>query len=261
MQRPRNISRQRNLSRKLFLLPLLSLVRHTCAQVTPTMTSTAMSLAATSITDSAQSTTSDRSSSIPTTLSTSFRPTSYNPNSSGYAFPTNGIFPSATADPGSNRPNDNSNSGSEAYYFVFIGIFFAIIAGALWTVTQRKRKRNRQSMTYRRGALERDMQNSQFDQLFPNSRRWTGEGRRGHNRSRSGLQTSRDEGLNEAGEAPPAYSKNGVGGSPQTDGAGIAIPMQTFQPGDRSKPPDYDVSATAAGVDERTSLTRHDARP
>lgn len=93
--------------------------------------------------------------------------------------------------------------------------------------------------------------------MFPNSRRWTGEGR-GHRRSGTGngrsrgsggaVQTSRDEGLNEAGEAPPAYKRSGneEGGNAAE---GIAIPMQTFQPGDRNKPPEYAaaVEQTAAG--------------
>lgn len=52
------------------------------------------------------------------------------------------------------------------------------------------------------------------------------------------------EGLNEAGEAPPPYKKDGVnvGG---VDDAGLTIPMQTLQRDEHrnSKPPEYDAPA------------------
>lgn len=162
-------------------------------------------------------------------------------------------MPTGTTCPGhngvcrGNEQDDDSGSGSEAYYFIFIAIFFVFVGGMLWGVNQRKRRRNAQNTNVRRSAvnaLERDMQNAQFDQLFANSRRLTGEGRRSGPRSSSGAVSRprrADEGLNEVGEAPPPYKPAGAGVG-QMDGTGIAIPMQTFQPDHRNKPPEYDAS-------------------
>lgn len=161
-----------------------------------------------------------------------------------------------------NEQDNDSGSGSEAYYFIFIAIFFVLVGGMLWGVNQRKRRRTAQNTSVRRSALERDMQNAQFDQLFPNSRRWTGEGRRSGARSSGGGLSGprRDEGLNEVGEAPPPYKPAGAGNG-QMNGAGITIPMQTFQPDDRNKPPEYDTSVghvtTARDVeDDDLDMTR-----
>lgn len=184
-----------------------------------------------------------------TTLTTSSRPSSYNPTEpffSGTA--PSGAEPTPTgicyAVNGVCRGKDASSDGS-SYYFVFIAIFFVLVAVILWISNQRRRRRLAQNTDVRRSALERDMRNSHLDQLYANTGR-VSEGRRPHARGTSGpFAVRRDEGLDERGEAPPPYKRDS--GDRSTDDAGLAIPMQTFQRDERhAKPPEYDVSAYEA---------------
>lgn len=134
-------------------------------------------------------------------------------------------------------PPPGSDNGASGYYYVFIAVFFVLIGAFIWVSTQRRQKRLIRNAHNRQSALARDMQN---EMLYPNNRRWTGEGRRSHGRIRSGpARTRRDEGLDDRGEAPPPYKPDNIEPA-------VAMPMQTLQrDGTANKPPDYDEEVTA----------------
>lgn len=227
-------------SRGHLLLGLISLAQFGAAQTTDDGTS---SIATTSLTSSNSVTgvSTSPSSSTPTTLVT--RTTSSSSTSPSNTFSNQ---PSVNTCPaGVDNLNGDCRqpySNTFGYYYVFIAVFFFFVAGAAWFVHQRRRKRMMQSMSNRRSALARDVQNDQFDQLYANTRRWTGSGR--HGRETGGAAVTRaDEGLDPQGEAPPPYKPAG-----EPHNAGLAVPMLALhRDGSTSKPPDYHEHSSPPG--------------
>ncbi|KAL7622930.1 hypothetical protein AAE478_006609 [Parahypoxylon ruwenzoriense] len=103
--------------------------------------------------------------------------------------------------------NDSSSNIFEAYPFSWVLVPLIIFVGAGTLLTcYRYRRRQKLRMRYGTNALERDLEAMAHRPRprAPNGRRPDGEPRRPR---RLGLGFgSRDEGLNELGEAPPAYT-------------------------------------------------------
>lgn len=144
---------------------------------------------------------------------------------------TSSALPSATDNaPGSQQGNQQPAS-LVSYYFVFFALIISVAALGGFFVWRRKRKAR---LLYRSGggsALSQDL--SALEQ-----RRQT---RRYLARWRS-AEASREEGLNEAGEAPPPYVPKTAEEErlEREGGAGVTMPLQTLSREDAGlKPPDY----------------------
>lgn len=165
-----------------------------------------------------------------------------------------GPIPSTTTDrdstptPSDNAPSGNDNDGFNSaglvnYYFVFIALILCVVAlGIFLTFRQRKMRALRRIQLGQGDALQRDLGGSRGRAGWSN---WNPEGTRGRywqGRWRS-AEASREEGLNELGEPPPAYlpkrqSEEGRERSQEENGP--AIPLQTLSREDTGlKPPDY----------------------
>ena len=153
-----------------------------------------------------------------------------------------------------NAQKGNNNNGSNAtglvnYYFVFIALIFCVVALFVFLVMRRKHRAVVRQRMARERALSQDLGDALESRRweFNRRQRWYRQGR-----WRS-AEASREEGLNELGEAPPAYMPKrpseevrrdanvGEGeGEGQRDGEGPAIPLQTLSRDDVGlKPPDY----------------------
>ncbi|KAF3013968.1 hypothetical protein E8E14_006885 [Neopestalotiopsis sp. 37M] len=113
-----------------------------------------------------------------------------------------------------NLGNDDSDSsgsafdvGTSPFAWILVPICILVVAAIIITVF-RYRRRNKQRTSHGMVALQRDL-----EALGPNRVRrstntrwqWAGDGPRNGRRVGIGIG-SREEGLNELGEAPPAYS-------------------------------------------------------
>ena len=153
-----------------------------------------------------------------------------------------------TAPKGNNNHGTNQ-SGLVQYYFVFLALLLICIGLAIFFVF---RKRVRQRSRRQRGgdretALQRHISG-------PGG--WYGGLPRnpaGHRRGWQGrwrsAELSREEGLNEHGEAPPPYLPKRRSGEQQRQGEeggnGPAIPLDTLSRDDVGlKPPDYSETST-----------------
>ncbi|KAK3115642.1 hypothetical protein LTR53_004795 [Teratosphaeriaceae sp. CCFEE 6253] len=142
-----------------------------------------------------------------------------------------------------NNGYPDNNGGLVNYYFVFI----ALVAGvAFMSGVLLYRRRKRAIIAARMGhqnALSRDFTT------------WRGtDGHRGYwyGRGRSQEHLGRDEGLNELGEAPPAYAPAKERGEEEP---GPAVPLQTLSRDDAGlKPPDYE--PVAGGPDSPARQAR-----
>jgi len=145
-----------------------------------------------------------------------------------------------------NAPGNNTNNGKvdsnglANYYFVFIALILCI-GGLSGFFVARKRRRAMAANGGVRGTLATDateLQQSRYRRLY----------RQGRWRS---AEVSREEGLNEDGEAPPPYmpkpQDEAVGQGASREGA-PALPPQTLSREDAGlKPPDYSEQHVQAG--------------
>lgn len=161
------------------------------------------------------------------TLSTSFTPTGTRDFAGGSPY-------------NDDDDDDDNNTGSSvpmgSYYFVFLMLAICIIGIVIFLNFRRRRKRRLQHLYGREDAYAQDPAAARGRRHY-----WTG---------RWGSQNvSREEGLNEHGEAPPPYMPKSSVHDPQRDGAiggqaasaGPAVPMQTLSRDDAGmRPPEYD---------------------
>lgn len=131
------------------------------------------------------------------------------------------------------------------YYFVFLALVVCFAGLAIFFFYKRKKKQGVFVTRSREGALQRDL--NSWDPIRARRRYW-------HGRWRS-TDESREEGLNEFGEAPPPYvpkSNDGEGGQ-QSAANGPAVPMQALSREHAGlKPPDYAEAYAPSGADHAT---------
>jgi hypothetical protein len=146
--------------------------------------------------------------------------------------------PAATSDTPPNfdqgTDDNDGHDGLLNYYFVFLALFIVLgFLGAYFL--NRRRLRLKQSQLERgQHALRSDIEGSGN---VSNATRWC---RREESR--------RVEGLNEQGEAPPAYAKEAKGSVVD----GVAIPMNAVmrdREGEDRKPPEYQVAIQAIAAE------------
>lgn len=130
-----------------------------------------------------------------------------------------------------NQGTDNDeHAGLLNYYFVFLVLFIVLAFLGAYFLNRRRLRQRRSQLARGQNALRSDIQGSTIPS---NAMRWS---RREESR--------RVEGLNEQGEAPPAYVKEVKGGSVVD---GVAIPMGVLMrdaEGRERKPPDYRVAVS-----------------
>jgi len=156
----------------------------------------------------------------------------------------------------SDNAADNSNNSGKIdsdglvnYYFVFIALILCIAGLGAFFVWRRRRRAIAQFQNGRQDALAQDL--TAWDPLRSRRRYWQGR--------RYSAEVSREEGLNENGEAPPPYMPKTADeearmGEDREDGP--AVPMQTLAREDAGlKPPDYSEgqAQSAAGTAGRSS--------
>lgn len=176
--------------------------------------------------ESASSSSETTTASPSSTVSTSFTPT--------------GTRDTAPGSPGNQENNDDSKnppSGMASYYFVFLMLSLCVIGIVVFLNLRRRRKRRLQLLYGRGGPSQQDYA--------------TAGGRRFWPRGWGSANVSREEGLNEHGEAPPPYmpkstaqdvqerSADSVGGQ-QSTGETVSFPLQTLSRDDAGmRPPAY----------------------
>ncbi|KAK4540389.1 hypothetical protein LTR36_009246 [Oleoguttula mirabilis] len=160
---------------------------------------------------------------------------------------TASTMPSATDDATGASSNTASNDGNTAslvdYYFVFLALILCVAGLGVWLIWRKRRRAIAYTRYSREHALARDVSG------------WHGDdaGGRGHRTGhRAALWggsahdvAAREEGLNELGEAPPAYMppKTREEEAREREAAQrqeLAVPMQTLSREDAGlKPPEY----------------------
>ena len=154
---------------------------------------------------------------------------------------TPGTQPTPTDDaPKGNDNHESDSSGLVQYYFVFFALLVCIVGLAIFFMVRRRHQRMSRMRNGREEALQQDLTVTRYGV------RWDGAGNRRRywqGRWRS-AEASREEGLNEHGEAPPPYlpkrrseeaqrSEGEESGEP-------AVPLQTLSRDAAGlKPPDY----------------------
>ncbi|KAF2169969.1 hypothetical protein M409DRAFT_19584 [Zasmidium cellare ATCC 36951] len=138
------------------------------------------------------------------------------------------------------------------YYFVFLALVVCFAALAAYFMYKRKKKYGMIIRQSREGALQRDL--NTWDPIRARRRYWQGRWR--------SADHSREEGLNEFGEAPPPYVPKSSEGEPgqQNVTNGPAVPLQTLSREQAGlKPPDYtEAHVQAVPADTGSSPTNPD---
>lgn len=163
--------------------------------------------------------------------------------SNGGATPT----PHDNAPGGGGGNNDNADDanmgGMFHYYFLFVALILCIWACAMFIFFRKRARRLARQRYNRESALQRDLSAGRggSDTVTGRRRYWQGRWR--------SAEVSREEGLNEQGEAPPPYmpkTSEDERRSREDDGQAVdsqpAIPLQTLSregAGLNSRPPDY----------------------
>ncbi len=151
-----------------------------------------------------------------------------------------------SSSPTSNADNsDNREDNLLNFYFIFIALFVILLIIAIWFIHRRRKQQKERLRNSGQNALARDLNG------WSQPRRWI------HGvapwRTDNPLNTAREEGLNELGEAPPPYIKDtqirerrlsGGNASAAEIPAEPAIPLRTLSRDERNrlKPPDYESS-------------------
>jgi hypothetical protein len=163
--------------------------------------------------------------------------------------PPTTLLPNGSAQSSSSTSNDDDSDDRDDnllnFYFIFIALFVILLFVAIWFIHRRKKQRKARLRNSGQNALARDLNG------WSQPRRWI------HGvapwRTDAPLNTAREEGLNELGEAPPPYIKDtqirerrlSVGNASAAElPAEPAIPLRTLSRDerDRLKPPDYESS-------------------
>lgn len=177
-----------------------------------------------------------------TTLSTTLRPRSPQIAPSSVPVPSStGSAPSGNNSNG-NSGNSSSSNGTSVYgyYFLFLIILLCLLGLLCYFCYRRRQRRTLQT---RHSALQQHLRQGPFAEsaaargagmpapVMPRARQ-----RGGAAGWWRGPPREREEGLNEQGEAPPAYVPK-----PREEGQEAGIPLETMARGDDvgAKPPDY----------------------
>ena len=165
--------------------------------------------------------------------------------------PTRNIFgipsSSSSSTPNDNAPSGNNNKDQNAgglmhYYFVFFAIFLCCVGIALFILFRRKHRAHALMRMSPELGRQQDLNVARgrpWNEGLGNPRYW-------RERWRSNEDMTRDEGLNEHGEAPPPYvpKRRSEEQQHQQDGArdaGPEIPMQALSREQAGlKPPEYE---------------------
>jgi len=142
-------------------------------------------------------------------------------------------MPSATdTAPGQNNGAPVDASSLVNYYFVFLAVFIGIAGMGGFFIYKRRQRAMMAMRNSRENALARDISN------FERTRtRWYRQGRWGRSEEDVGRE---EEGLNEFGEAPPAYAPKTSEERAREQEHGPAVPLQTLSREHAGlKPPDY----------------------
>lgn len=134
----------------------------------------------------------------------------------------------STSDVNTNQDHTTNTVGLVNYYFVFLALVLCVAGVAAYLMYKRKQKYGAFLRNSRGSALERDV--GTYD-ARARRRYWQGRWR--------STDYSREEGLNEHGEAPPPYMPKTT--DEQANPNGLAVPMQTLSRDEAglNKPPDY----------------------
>ncbi|KAF2758520.1 hypothetical protein EJ05DRAFT_500040 [Pseudovirgaria hyperparasitica] len=129
-------------------------------------------------------------------------------------------------------PVDKQHQSILNYYFVFLVLLAIIVAVGVYILTKRRRRQKLENRNTSTSVLARDLNG------WSNSRRWI-NGTRAMRTGNAG-RTSREDGLNEHGEAPPPYVPK-VEIPPGSEGNSFAMPLRTLTGEGRTvaRPPDY----------------------
>lgn len=142
----------------------------------------------------------------------------------------------------SDSGNNDSSTGTTSlvnYYFVFLALILCVAGlGVFLLFRRRRRAMAHVRSNSRENALARDLSAWHGD-----STRSGGQRRYWQGRWRSTEDVDREEGLNELGEAPPAYAPPKTREEEEREAAAhqeLAVPLQALsREGAGFKPPDY----------------------
>jgi hypothetical protein len=230
------------------LLPLLPLLAQLAQAQTPDMT-----------------TLSGSSTHTPTTLSTTDCSAAY----CSSILPSSTVSPATTTLPpgstdtalGGSGSADSNNQTSQTslvnYYFVFLALILAVGGLGAFFIWRRRRRAMYMMRHSRESALARDL--AAFPPSSGNGERsrWYRHGRWGRSEENLG---AREEGLNELGEAPPAYAPKTSEERAREEEGGLAVPLQTLSREEAGlKPPDY-TEANVTAVERRSSASEGSSR-
>ncbi|KAL9072467.1 MAG: hypothetical protein Q9157_005091 [Trypethelium eluteriae] len=238
----------------------------------------------------AQSSTTEPSQSSPTTLTTSITSPSASTSSQSTRVsssdprlkPTTSTFTTsssslvASANPtGSTVPQtskqiqqENQDNGLVNSYFAILALLVLFVFLGVWFLHRRRKRAKARSITGRQEALARDLDGWVRRDGTSGT---TGNGQNGlvgrywgHWRSWSDAYTRREEGLNERGEAPPAYSPRAISEEvarqrerrEEEDERNLQIPLRTLSreevPG--LKPPEYAESVRRISLESEEGM-------
>jgi len=158
-----------------------------------------------------------------------------------------------------NTSSDNTNGSLINYYFIFFALLICLVAAGLFYGWRKRRTALQRYHSHQHQALARDV--NAWDPSQSRRRYWQGRWRSG--------EVSREEGLNEEGEAPPPYmpkqdererSEDGNAAEVEHDREEAqstqepAIPLQTLSREQAGlKPPDYDTHVRTVDEGRRSS--------
>ncbi len=141
------------------------------------------------------------------------------------------------------------------YYFLFLVLFGVLLAGVLWWLWRRLKRRKVRTQLAGQNALARDLEGWTSPRRFLHGR---------YGRNNNAAIARREEGLNERGEAPPPYQPKAEGTATlhaldeeEEDSSGsVTVPLRTLprQEAERTHPPAYH-NSSQPDQDERTRPT------
>ena len=176
-----------------------------------------------------------------TTMATSAPPSTPTPkNHPSLPLLSSSALPSSS----DNAPMGNHNNGANStglvnYYFVFLALIIAVVGGVVYLFIRKRHRAKLRTRYSQQEALTRDLGGARPGGGWSNWHPERSRGRYWQGRWRS-AEASREEGLNEAGEAPPPYVPKRRSEEAQREVTEPAVPLQTLsRDGAGLKPPDY----------------------
>jgi hypothetical protein len=188
-----------------------------------------------------QDTTSATNQQTPTTMATSTPPSTPTPkNQPSFPLLSSSALPSTSdSAPSSNNNHSMNSTGLVNYYFVFLALIVAVVGGVVYLFIRKRHRAMLRTRYSQQEALTRDLGGARPGGGWSNWHPERTRGRYWQGRWRS-AEASREEGLNEQGEAPPPYVPKRRSEEVQREVTEPAVPLQTLsRDGAGLKPPDY----------------------